>query len=217
MLYNTVDESVKVSAGIKIRDDGLFFFCLLGNIWAHFYFFFSWHVCIWNLNELRRFPKVLIDSVKLRRQRSNGKLPARGRHCVFKMDRFCVSGPLFPPTGHAAAVQNLSQQFFLEIQSLPSWFGGLCFPNCSIDVLRVTEEPMPGSLGTSVASKRSRDASGSKKIVVPLFFSLSLFLITPKRKVLISKRLWFKLRLSQNVDLIDVRIVFWHLICIWDC
>lgn len=25
MLYNTVDESVKVSAGIKIWDDGLFF------------------------------------------------------------------------------------------------------------------------------------------------------------------------------------------------
>lgn len=125
------------------------------------------------LNELRRFPKVLIDSVKLRRQRLNGKLPARGRHCVFKMDRFCVSGPLFPPTGHAAAVQNLSQQFFLEIQLLPSWFGGLCFPNCSIDVLRVTEEPMPGSLGTSVASKRSRDAGGSKNLWFLFFFSLS--------------------------------------------
>lgn len=44
MLYNTVDESVKVSAGIKIWDDGLFF--AYSVTFGHISIFFSWYVCI---------------------------------------------------------------------------------------------------------------------------------------------------------------------------
>lgn len=128
-----------------------------------------------------RFGTFLFLHFKLCRLRLNQKLPAR--HCVFKMDRFCVSGPSFPPAGHAATVQNLSHRpFFLEIQSLPSWFGGLCFPNCSIDVLGVNggaDVCVPGDLGRI---KRDQRRSGSKNLwfrFFSLFFPPSLSLITP--------------------------------------
>lgn len=215
MLYNTVDEWLKVVVGIKIKS---FFFCLFFFLQTkeHLgpFLFFPCGISAFQIQTrfcvLRNCSLIPSGFCKLW---LNEKLPAR--HCVFKMDRFCVSGPSFPPAGHAAAAQNLSHKpFFLEIQSLPSWFGGLCFPNCSIDVLRVnggTHACVPGDLGRIKGDQRR---SGSKNLWFHFFFPPLSY--NPKRKVLISKWLWFKLRLSQNVDVIDVRIVFWHLICIWD-
>lgn len=60
---------------------------------------------------------------------------------------------------------------------------------------------MLGSLGDHGYIKEDQTHSGSKK----LWF---LFFYDHKRKVLISKCLRFKLRLSQNVDMIDVENSF---------
>lgn len=58
------------------------------------------------------FVKVLSDSVRLYRQRFDGKLPPCGCHCVFKMDRFCVCS-VIPNNGACCGGLELVTTVFL--------------------------------------------------------------------------------------------------------
>lgn len=141
------------------------------------------------------------------------------------MDRFCVSGPSFPTSGGlAAAVQNLSHKpFFFSssrnpIATIMVWRFMLpkLLHRCVESKRRSRKPVSPGDVGRIKGDQRR---SGSKNLWFRFFSFYFIFPSlshNPKRKVLISKCLWFKLRLSQNVDLIDARIVFWHVICIRD-
>lgn len=122
----------------------------------------------------------------------------------------------------------------LYIHGPSSWFGGLSFPSCAWDVLTVSptarrlpcslsfphrsqsnyDEQTLGSLGTTLTSKRTRDAA--VEICGSSFFFL-LLSGNGKRKVLIFQMLAVQIKIISicGCDWC-LRIVFWHLIHMWD-